>query len=192
MSAFEHVMLDIETLGTRAGCVMFQVGVVAFNLANDSEQGRVFDISIQSSLDHGFKIEESTLKWWATDQKDLFAKLINRESMDVTAFINRFNAWYMTYANEETYFWANGTHFDVAILEAYLRVHGASTPWRYNRVRDYRTILHPWFDGYTFAPLPREYTGHDALDDAERQKYKLKEALICLSKHNKAWLTPTM
>jgi len=67
--------------------------------------------------------------------------------------------------------WANGTDFDISIIKDALKQCGFGTPWRYNNVRDYRTLakLFPQIQRPTFVGEK-----HNALADAINQAEHLK------------------
>ena len=68
----KHVMIDLETLGTKADSVIISIGAVKFDL--DSEQmddnGFYASVSIDSNLERGRKIDEDTLLWWLQQSTD--------------------------------------------------------------------------------------------------------------------------
>ena len=61
-----HLMIDLETLGTLADSVVLSVGAVKFDLDSDAvdERGFYGSVSIDSNLEAGRRIEEDTLLWW--------------------------------------------------------------------------------------------------------------------------------
>ena len=79
-----HFVIDIETLGVKEGCPIFQIGATAqslFDMVNDKEE--VFHTfytrpSIKSCLEYGLtNIDEITLEWWASQPNFLFAKQLH-------------------------------------------------------------------------------------------------------------------
>ena len=70
--------------------------------------------------------------------------------------------------------WANGTDFDVTILtHAYKTVLKQSPPWKYNMVRDCRTI-YKVFGG---VERPNGSVEHDAVEDCIFQAKSLAETV---------------
>jgi Mesyanzhinovviridae exonuclease len=78
--AKNHVMLDLETLGTEAGCVVVAIGAVAFDpmgayvhppdMTNLQSDEFYAVIDIQSCLDAGLRINGNTLYWWLQQSPD--------------------------------------------------------------------------------------------------------------------------
>ena len=72
--------------------------------------------------------------------------------------------------------WSQGANFDICILDHMFRHVGLTSPWKYNAVRDTRTL-------YDYIPENawpvRQGTHHNALDDAKYQA----ECVIVAMKH---------
>ena len=62
----KHVMIDFETLGTAADSVIMSFGAVRFDIESGEMDDEAFyrSISIESNLEKGRRIDESTLIWW--------------------------------------------------------------------------------------------------------------------------------
>ena len=88
-----HVMLDLETLGTKPGCVIRSIGAVVFTL--DGVLGAQFyaNIDKQSCVDAGLTVDPATEAWWAgQSQEARDALLVNpRPLADI---VGEFRAWY--------------------------------------------------------------------------------------------------
>ena len=76
-----HFVVDIETLGTKDGCPIFQIGAVAQSVHEILHAKKVaFHTfyarpSIKSNLEYGLvNVDELTLDWWASQPDNLFAK----------------------------------------------------------------------------------------------------------------------
>ena len=61
-----HLMIDLETLGTAADSVILSVGAVKFDLHSTAidDHGFYGSISIDSNFDAGRRVSEDTLLWW--------------------------------------------------------------------------------------------------------------------------------
>src|SRR3954471_22721479 len=68
----DHSMVDLETLGLKAGCAILSIGACAMRLdTNDQIDGENLfyqPIQLQSCLDVGLRIEAQTLTWWMTHE----------------------------------------------------------------------------------------------------------------------------
>ena len=62
---FSHLMLDLETMGTKSNSAIISIGAVEFNIQT-GETGREFyrNISLQSCIDIGLKVDADTIMWW--------------------------------------------------------------------------------------------------------------------------------
>lgn len=172
-----HIMLDIETLGTRPGCVIASIGACTF----DPETGAVarqtfYDvIDIPDAVAAGLVIEPGTVLWWMR-QDDVSRAEITRQGGRSTLIdaLSSFSAWFSEVgATESTQVWANGASFDFPILEAGYRAAGLTAPWAYWQQRCFRTArkLLPVFE------TRMQGTKHNALDDAKHQAELLVVAL---------------
>lgn len=189
------LMIDIETLGTKPGCVILSIGAVPFNLESgevaEMKDGFHQKISIASSLMSGFNIEQGTLDWWR--QQDTNA---TRESFDTLGYngqpdaisgVLRGFSWFVNSISEKfddgkckIKVWGNGPTFDIAHLEkAYEMVEMKDLiPWTYGKVRDVRTILDLAKSVTGFDHIDEEFIGtkHIALDDAYNEALNVVKA----------------
>ena len=69
MQLGQSLMIDIETLGTRAGCVVLSIGACEFSAKGIGEQFYTA-ICPQSCVDWGLKIEPRTTLWWMDQSQD--------------------------------------------------------------------------------------------------------------------------
>ena len=164
-----NVMIDIETLGTKATSVVLSIGAVEFEFGKN-ELGQEFHrrVSIDSCLDHGLTLDGRTLEWWM-DQSDEAKDVFRRPGDPLSEVLLDFQ----TAFNFEGEVWCNGAAFDMPILENAFHAVGLPIPWLYYNVRDYRTVKYL---------APREVltrvrvdpiTKHHALEDAKAQALTL-------------------
>ena len=132
-----NIMLDIETLGSKPGCVVLAVATVEFDatthLLHYSEV-----IHIGSCLRHLLLVDPITLKWWTEQDKELQHEMFSGEVFleDVLFDLNKF----FGETGKEAIVWCKGMNFDFPILhEAYDRVQ-LPIPWHYRNIRDSRTL----------------------------------------------------
>jgi hypothetical protein len=160
-----HIMLDLETLGTKPGCVILSIGAVAF----DTKVLRaVFsrNISLRNSMENGFTIAPATLEWW-TQQDPEAIKAWTLNGMSLIDTLNDFASWLGQFDIEGM--WGKGSDFDNAILgEAYDRMIG-ERPWPFWTNRCFRTIAAL----YKLPKVEPEGTKHVAVNDAVAQARQL-------------------
>ena len=156
----KNVMVDLETLGTRNNAVIIAVGAVEF--CKDAGVGRSFYAVIdpQSCVDHGLKIDASTVMWWMK-QNDSARAAFDRPSIHLSAGLLDFATWFP----EGAALWGNGATFDNVILSSAYESSRLTRPWGRWDDRCYRTLknLRPEIK------MDRAGTHHNALDDATAQ-----------------------
>jgi hypothetical protein len=154
---------------------MTEFAGLAFNMGDEAVDALYVNIDLQSSLDQQFFIEASTLKWWVGTHPSMLAGVLaSGNPTHPSDFCKQLKRWWVDVAHEDTLVWANGTHFDIAIVEAYFSRNFMPLPWKYNKARDYRTIAHPLFDGIDLGLDDSQFMAHDPIQDCERQVAKLK------------------
>jgi hypothetical protein len=167
----KHVMLDLETLGTRPGSVILSIGAVFFDL--DGKTGETFyrNIDPQTCLDVGLTVDPQTKAWWMR-QSDAArdALKIDRKSL---AEVARDFASFFRAGGE--FVWAQGATFDPPLWEAAGLAVGRSAPWRFWNARDTRTVYD--ICGFDYKSMPREGVFHNALDDCLTQVKAVAAAL---------------
>lgn len=153
-------MLDIETLDTAPTAKILSIGAVdvygedTFYLELDWKYGQSTRTTSQATSD-----------WWK-DQP--IPMPYGDKFLDVA--LAEFYSWYTTHSFTEV--WCKGSDFDFVILaDAYRKETENGTPWKYNQVRDFRTLTKL----FPFIKSPVPYKVHNALTDAICQAAHLKE-----------------
>lgn len=177
--ANQHIMIDLETLGTSNDALIWGLGAVVFNpdghypdiLAGDYLGERFYvNIDIKSSLEYKGVIDADTLTWWLDPQRNAAREQLLVNPIDVGSALETFSMWldhqaYRIEQPDDIVMWGNGATFDNVILRrAYERL-GLEVPWKFYNDRCYRTIK-------SLAPdikLERVGTYHNAVDDAVSQ-----------------------
>lgn len=161
-----HVMLDIETLGTKPGCVILSIGAVYFDPYSNFISTNTFyrNIYVPSCTEIGLESDPDTVAWW-DEQSDEARDHLQDNQVFIREACQDFVAWLN--ADEYTRIWCQGATFDAPILEHVLRLVGIGTPWKFWNVRDTRTV----YDVCDFDPKTVERIGtyHHALGDAYHQ-----------------------
>lgn len=159
----EGIMIDLETLGVRDDCVVTQIAAVHFKI-DPFEVVSIFDkyISVQSSLDNGQTIDAETLLWWVRTNPVKLGYFLNRQKEEYPASLALTKL--MHWVPGDVPIWSRGTDFDIGILKNMCRRYDIHVPWRYNLVRDFRTV-HDLFSESTPEGIVNP-NPHDALSDA--------------------------
>jgi hypothetical protein len=168
----DHIMLDIETLGNKSTSVILSIGAVTFDIDSNAtgEAFHVF-INIDSALKAGLTVDASTICWWMTQSEEA-REIFNTEAVafHLPAALALFTQW-LQKQTRTPIVWANGSNFDIPILENAFHAVDMSVPWQYYNVRDYRTIknvIPPMlFDAIRVYPMVPHNAAHDALAQAQ-------------------------
>jgi len=177
-----HVMLDLETMGKRAGCAIVSIGAVEFDI-NTGEIGRTFYkvVNLQSCLNVGLFIDASTLYWWL-QQSDEARYAICEKGDNIQNVLEEFSSFLACLGDFRI--WGNGARFDIAILEAaYFAIgKGETLPWKFRNERDVRTLVSFEPDVKTEFPFPFNEIQHHPIADC---KYQIGYCSKIWSKLNK-------
>lgn len=164
----KNVMVDLETLGTRAGCTILSIGAVAFDEIKGLGKEFYAVVSKQSCADAGLYVDLDTLGWWNLQSEE--AQSVLTQAQDVTiaqpleVVLKGLNK-YLIAEGRDVKVWGNGADFDNPILiNAYNAVE-VKQGWGNWSGRCYRTLK----SLYPNVPLDRSGTHHNALDDAKTQ-----------------------
>jgi len=165
-----HVMIDLETLGTRPDAAVLQIGVTTFRLTAGGGETCSIEgwlVNIGSALALGASVDMDTLTWWQAQSPEIREELFVRGNrLDIDDVFDKILAA-LDRGEEIEGYWSHGAGFDLAILDWYhRRIYGtAFVP--YKLARDTRTLW--WMAkaiGWTPAPWPDGLLRHDARNDA--------------------------
>lgn len=157
-----HIMIDLETMGTRPDAPIIAIGAVAFD-SEGVHDTFYLNVDLQSAVTTGAKIDPRTVMWWLQQSAEARAAF-DTAGVDVSAALDRLSAWFEM-QGDLSGVWGNGASFDNTILsESYKRV-GMTPPWPFWKDRCYRTVksMHP------DVLMERSGAHHNALDDARSQ-----------------------
>lgn len=171
----QDVMVDLETLGTQAGCVVLSIGAVRFGPGGLGEEFYAV-VSRDDSETHGLVTDADTLAWWQRQSAEASAVLkaaASDEALALKVALQQFRKW----VPARPRIWGNGAGFDNPILAALYKKAGVPLPWKFWDERCYRTLknMFPQVEEGT-----RGGTYHNALDDA---KHQAQHAARCLALH---------
>lgn len=173
-------MLDIETLGTKPGCIVREIGIIEFN-ETDIIWKYQYDIDIKSQEEKGLITEWKTAQWVLenTPNKPRYEILTQLcENYPGVSLYNTTNVGQFTNVNniygshktlvglikKDTEIWVNGTTFDIPILEHFFKTFGLESPFKYYyNIRDFRTIKK--FFNFDDKSIPAEPFPHLAVSD---------------------------
>lgn len=165
-----HIMIDLETLGTNNNALVVSISAVQFDMSSN-QIGDKFEIGLnrEQQLEKGAIVDKSTLDWWE-EQSDEAKDMLNRlEKIDVDVALNKFNNWVKANfkAPSKIKLWGNGATFDNVIIRNLFERHNIEFAIPYYCDKDVRTLayvtkINPY--SYTF-----EGTKHNGIDDCLHQ-----------------------
>jgi hypothetical protein len=184
-----NVMIDLETLGTTPGSVIFAIGAVRFDSKGIAEHFYRL-ISINDGLRHGFHTDPMTLAWWlgrTIEERGEYNKAFKLEPVygevvDLYEALRDFMDF--VEAVPESLVWGNGATMDLSLLSAAYRMLNLPTPWHYRNERCARTMLALFGQhvGY-IDPKDAQYT-HHAAEDARYEAIEVSRILAYLEAQN--------
>lgn len=149
-----HIMLDNETLATSTGAILLQIGGCEF-FPEERRIGQTFNsyIDLGSSMAAGRLLDPDTFLWWLQQSDEARMALVdglqnksdtlNSVLMVLADFCMMSNGRRGLGAKRELPegVWGHGSSFDISQIEdCYHNAH-IDIPWRFQEVRDTRTIF---------------------------------------------------
>lgn len=182
-----HVMLDLETLGTKPNSVIVSIGACVFSVAHGpgTDFARFYiRVDIQSCVDAGLDVDPQTVLWWLKQSPEALEELTSQEHrFPLRSALEELLGWMEGRfgPGESPLVFGNGPAFDNAILDNALEAVGLK-PLPHWTARCHRTakdmlIMQSGMDrsdarkklGVELGPIP-----HHALEDAVRQASELR------------------
>lgn len=181
----EHVVLDIETLGTSADAAILSIGAVAL----DSRYQPVSyffagPISLESNREAEREVTSGTILWWMqqpTEARD-FSFTSDDDCMHLYTALESFCRW-GDFAHRSKKVWGNGAEFDNVIFERAMRAYPADPTavlWHYSDNQSLRTVrlldIQLQLSGAWVPPV----IPHVALYDAYAEAFYLQDVMTKL------------
>lgn len=164
MGKFEHLMLDLETMGDQSFSSILSIGALEFDI-NTGETGKEFyiNIDLQSCIDLGLTINANTVMWWLQQNDQARKDLVEKTRVSIEYALLEF----AKFCNKGYQIWANSPRFDCGILQNAYDKANIPIPWDFRKERCVRTLV-------SFKPEIKnnfEYDGvlHNALSDCYYQ-----------------------
>lgn len=172
----KRVMIDLETMGTTKRAAIMSIGaaVLSRDTLNVVDEFEV-NVDVDSCLKYGLVKDASTQEFWQRSENATALALMKHDALDLADALQVFRGWVLKDADKwQIEPWANGTSFDLAILETAFLCVDIPHPWEFRNERDYRTMKCLYRD----IPKP-EFVGvqHTALADARFQAEHLSMIL---------------
>ncbi|CAX55864.1 3'-5' exonuclease [Erwinia pyrifoliae] len=169
-----HLMLDLETMGTKPDTPIVSIGAVFFD-PQSSELGEEFYVAVNltSAMEQGAIPDGDTIIWWLKQSPEARAAICSDAALKITDALSELSHFINRHANNTKYLnvWGNGANFDNVIVRGAFERAGQSCPWQFWNDHDVRTIVtlgrEIGFDPKRDMPFDGER--HNALADAINQ-----------------------
>lgn len=164
---YEHLMIDLETLGTAPNAPVIAIGAIFFD-PNTGALGETFDgaIDLADAVRYG-RADGNTIKWWM-GQSEAARQNVTRGHHNAPQVWEAFHKFCLKHGSNVKP-WGNGSSFDISICDyAFGRILEKPAPWKFWNVRDCRTIKE-LADGVVTFNENLSGVAHTALDDATFQ-----------------------
>jgi exodeoxyribonuclease VIII len=172
---YNHVMIDIETMGSGVDAAVFRLTAVPFNMATgDTAEPFDYNISMESEMMEGFNIDVSTVKWWMQQDEEARKTFYEAEGIHTQTVFLMFDEWLEK--NQPEMLWANGASFDFAIIRNHYRKITGLKDWPYFRQENcIRSFTNMYPDIKKNAKF--EGTPHNSIDDCKHQIKVLRQTM---------------
>lgn len=178
-----HIVLDLETMGTKQDAAIIEIGMVIFNHTGLDGTANVLEqwssaIRLESSMKYGGTADAGTITWWMDpDRSEARDTLLVGSQMSLPSALNVVATKILDYSRLEPkpLIWGNGVNFDNAILKSAYERLDVKVPWGFRQDADFRTLKLLYKDA---VPEPAFVgTPHIALDDARHEAVWLSQIL---------------
>lgn len=177
-----HVMIDIETLGTNINAPIASIGAVFFEPSTGCTGARFYlRVDFENDMLNGAIPDAGAIKFWLKQSREAQAELVAGDSVSIWEALNQLDSFISENAVPDDLdllqVWANSPTFDCAILRNAYRRSDMECLWKFWNERDCRTICE--LGGVLgFNPktdMPFNGDRHNALDDAVHQALYVSE-----------------
>ena len=162
-----HVMIDLETLGTGADAVILSIAAVRFDLYTPHTFEKFPELEFYRTginIDQGRRIDDGTFRWWMGQSEAARAEHFKPE-MYLSEALGELYDFFNDESTPDVYgVWGNGADFDNAILQHAWYHNTMLYPFWANRC--FRTFMALFDPDKTHRPGSND---HNALNDCRNQ-----------------------
>lgn len=157
------VMIDLETVGTSAGCGILSIGACTFNHSHTFYK----KIDLESCKLIGLTEDQDTMAWWRKQDPEAKREAFSGTN-SIVEVLGNFSDWFRRLPGDadKIFVWGNGADFDLPILAAAYAAAKMQKPWKPFNGRCYRTLKNLYF---SVKMQPFDGMKHNALADAKNQ-----------------------
>lgn len=180
--ARRDIVVDLETLGTRPGCMVPAAALVEVNIATgEFLRSELVELDLNDQRRYGLEIDPDTMTWWmgqSNDARKLFKRLGEGQGMPLHQGLLALSNFILgdtaqdpdaPVPHPDVFLWGNSDRFDNGILGALYYRAGMKEPWPFWQDRDLRTLREAATRAGYSRPRTDPTTAHDAMADAVAQ-----------------------
>lgn len=168
-----HLMIDLETMGTKPNAAIVAIGAVFFD-PQSGELGPEFytAVNLASAMEQGAVPDGDTIVWWLKQSPEARSAICVDDALPIAAALSELSH-FINRNTDPKYLkvWGNGATFDNIILRGAYERSGQTCPWKFFNDSDVRTIVlmgrQMGFDPK--REMPFDGVVHNALADAQHQ-----------------------
>jgi hypothetical protein len=174
-----HIMVDIETLGTRPGAIILSAAFVRFS----DEAQMTLNLSIPDQEALGLERDPGTMSWWIDQEAQHPGAwaAATRDALPLVPALEYISQW-LDWAEPDAFqrmIWCHGATFDAPLLGEVFRRAAVPVPWKFWNIQCTRTLYNlAGIDNKAYAVPPP----HVALNDAIGQTRAANAALAVLAR----------
>ena len=169
-----HYVIDIETLGTKPGCPILQIGAVQVR-DGEIEKSKLITVAFSYPYKEKFKkIDKKTICWWLYEHPETLSALISDSvyeglpiSQALIALIE-----FCDLNRSSAFFWSKHPCFDFPILEKAFKTCKYKKPWEFWQIREIATL-----EDKCFLKSEPQKNSHNALEDAKNEAMTLIQVI---------------
>ncbi len=177
-----HLMIDLETMGTDASAPIAAIGAVFFEPSTGHTGARFYErVDFVTDISMGAVPDGETIKWWLKQGSEARAELVADGALRIWDALTKLRDFIEEHALpndlELLQVWGNGASFDCVLLRAAYGRCDLEVPWKWWNDRDVRTVVEM---GRSVGIDPKRNTAfrgtrHNALNDAIHQAAYVSE-----------------
>lgn len=157
----EHIVVDLETLGKRAGC---RVLSVALCRASDEAHVQV-NLDIEAQRVHGLVDDPETVDWWRGQPREVWDS-VTCNPIETRAGLHYLSNWIKSAGGADYSVWGYGAGFDLPVLKHLYATFGVALPWEHWQEMCARTVRAlSGVDPEAFRVLPKHNPTNDVLTE---------------------------
>jgi len=167
-----HLMVDIETLGSRPGAAIASIGAVVFSPTGVLTEFEC-TVQLEGQPEQGLRLDVSTIKWWMQQSDAARGATFGQRGTPLFRALTDLSIFATDEGVQD--YWSHGATFDLVLLNEAALITGAPPLVKdFRRARDTRTLYE--ITGVNPKTFMGAGTAHNAVDDARAQALAVIES----------------